>query len=232
MNAVKLLYQLQVLDSEWQERGQQLADVLSQLGETADLLSAREAVTEAEVALDRLRGKMRVRELDIAAVNEKLTQNQDRLYGPKARSPKELAALQEEAAAFRRRRSELEDGQLDLMIAIESAEVELDERRARLSQIESSWRADQASLQTEKENLEARLLELEEDCADQRSRIGSRDLALYDELKADLGGTAVVRLKQDICQFCRVNVPTGVARAVQRGEGTHYCPTCGRLLSS
>jgi hypothetical protein len=231
MNEVKLLYHLQSIDSEWQERNQQLADVLSQLGDTDELLSARKAVTEAEKALDDLRSKMRVRELDIAAVNDKLKKNQDRLYGSKVRSPKELASLQEEAAAFRRRRSELEDGQLDLMIAIEAAEAELEERRTRLSQLEASWRADQSSLLAEKENLETRLRELEDERSDQRSRIGSRELALYDELKADLGGVAVARLKQDICQFCRVNVPTGVARAVQRGEGMHYCPTCGRLLA-
>ncbi len=231
MNEVKLLYHLQSTDSEWQERNQQLADVVSQLGETDELLSARESVTEVEEALDDLRSKMRVRELDIAAVNDKLAKNQDRLYGSKVRSPKELASLQEEAAAFRRRRSELEDGQLDLMITIEAAEADLEERRTRLSQLEASWRADQASLQAEKEHLEARLVELEQECADQRARIGSQNLALYDELKADLGGIAVARLKQDICQFCRVNVPTGVAHAVQRGEGIHYCPTCGRLLA-
>lgn len=231
MSDVRLLYQLQVLDSEWQEINQRLADVVSQFGETEELLSAREAVTEAEKVVNALRGKMHARELDIAAVNDRLKTNQDRLYGSQVRSPKELASLQEEAAAFRRRRSELEDAELELMIAMEAAEADLDERRTRLAQIESLWRADQASLEAEKEHLEARLLELESERADQRLRINSRELAIYDELKADLGGVAVARLKQDVCQFCRVNVPTGVARAVQRGEGMHYCPTCGRLLA-
>jgi hypothetical protein len=146
------------------------------------------------------------------------------------RNPKELSSLQEEAAALRRRRSELEDRQLEFMIAIEDQEAELSERQARLRQIEATWRQDQQALTLEKEQLETHLAELEERCGSARGRIGAADLAVYDDLRDHLGGVAVVQLKQGICQMCGVNVPTGVARAVERGEGPHYCPTCNRIL--
>ena len=63
-----------------------------------------------------------------------------------------------------------------------------------------------------------------------RARIGAADLDHYDSMRSRLGGTAVVRLKKGICTACGVDVPTSMARAVERGDGMHDCPICGRLL--
>jgi predicted nucleic acid-binding Zn-ribbon protein len=230
VSTVKQLYRLQLVDAEWDQRSHRLAGVGAGLGVTGDVIRAREAVTEMEARLSGLRAEMRNLELEIASVNAKLRQNQDRLYGGRVRNPKELSNLQEEAAALRRRVSELEDRQLELMIAIEEDEAELAERQARQRQIEATWQEDQVSLQAEKGQLEHRLVELEEQRGALRNRISPADLALYDDLRRTLAGTAVVLLKGGICQACGVDVPTGVARAVERGEGVHYCPVCNRLL--
>lgn len=230
VSVVRQLYQLQLVDSEGAERGQRLVRVEEGLGESQDLIQAREAVAETDGSLGELRQQMLVLELDIDTVNSKLKQNQDRLYSGRVRNPKELSNLQEEAEALRRRISELEDEQLELMIGFEETEAELAERKARLRQIESMWRGGQASLQGEKDELELRLLELGEERDALRANIGAADLAFYDDLRQRHGGTAVVRLKRGICQTCGVDVPTSVARAVERGEGRHYCPVCSRLL--
>jgi predicted nucleic acid-binding Zn-ribbon protein len=230
MSVLRQLYQLQLVDNEWDEKSSRLGEVRENLGETNDLIRARKVVVEMEGELKGLGSQIRAVELDVATVADKLKKNQDRLYSGRVRNPKELANLQEEAAALRRRRSELEDKQLDLMIETEEDEAELAERQARLGQIEAAWRADQSALQAEKEELEFRLLELEEERSAMRARIGAADLAEYDDLRTNYGGLAVVVLKGGICQTCGVDVPTGVARAVERGEGFHYCPVCNRLL--
>jgi predicted nucleic acid-binding Zn-ribbon protein len=230
MSTVRQLYKLQLVDGEWDEKGGRLANVEASLGETDDLIRAREAVVETEGLLEKQRQVLRALELEIAGVEDKLKVNQERLYSGRVRNPKELSNLQEEAAALRRRCSELEDEELELMIAIEEDEAELAERQARLRQIEGSWRDEQAALQSEKEQLELRILELEEQREEMRARIGPADLALYDDLRDRGGGTGVALLKRGICQICGVDVPTGVARAVERGEGIHFCPVCNRLL--
>lgn len=232
MSVVRQLYRLQIVDSEWDEKQQRLAFVEESLGESDDLIRAREAITETEASLSDLRLELRALELDVAGVNAKLKQNQDRLYSGRVRNPKELSSLQDEAAALRRRRSELEDGQLELMIAIEEGEAELAERQARLRQIESTWREGQASLEEEKEEIKLRLLELEEERDGMRARIGASDLVLYDDLRQHEGGIAVALMRRGVCQACGVNVPTSMAKMVERGEGMHYCPICNRLLSS
>jgi predicted nucleic acid-binding Zn-ribbon protein len=230
VSVLRQLHQLQLVDSEHQDKTAQLAMVKAGLGESDDVIRAQEAVAETDAGLGHLQAQLRALELEIAGVNAKLKQNQDRLYSGRVRNPKELSNLQEEAAALRRRRSELEDRQLELMISIEELEAELSERQARSGQIEATWRAEQARLQAEKEDLELRLAELEEKREGMRAQIGARDLALYDGMLARLGGTAVTRLKRGICQACGVDVPTSMAAAVERGDGLHECPICGRLL--
>jgi predicted nucleic acid-binding Zn-ribbon protein len=207
---LRQLYQLQLVDSEHDDKSRQLAMVDASLGESDEVARAGEAVQETEASLVDLRAQLRALELETGGVNAKLKQNQDRLYGGRVRNPKELSNLQEEANALRRRRSELEDHELELMIAIEDTEAELAERKARLNQIESTWRQEQARLLAEKEDLELRLVELEEERESMRSRIGASDLAHYDGIRSRLGGTAVVLLKKGACTACGVDLPTSL----------------------
>ncbi len=230
MGVVRQLYQLQLVDSDWDEKAQRLQLVEERLGESQEVIRAREAVVEIEASLEIEGRELRALELDIASVNDKLKANQDRLYGGRVRNPKELSSLQEEAAALRRRRSQLEDGQLELMIAIEEDEAELAERQARLRQIETTWRDGQASLRAEKTELERQLAGLAEERDELRARVRAADLALYDDLRQRQAGTAVVLLRRGICQACGVDLPTSLATTVERGVGMHYCPVCNRLL--
>ena len=230
MSVLRQLYQLQLVDGEHDDKSRQLARVNEGLGESEEVRRAAEAVGETEANLADLRAQMRALELEIDGVTSKLKQNQDRLYSGRVRNPKELSNLQEEAAALRRRLSELEDRQLELMIFIEEAEAELSERQARHNLIEQNWRDEQARLRAEKEELELSLAELEEESENMRAQIGAADLGHYDGMRSRLGGTAVARLKKGICTACGVDVPTSMARAVERGDGLHECPICGRLL--
>jgi len=230
MSVVGQLNQLQLADSEWDTGSQRLAEVEQTLGPAGDVLQAQEAVGEVQKGIQQARARLRVLELEAGKLDAKLKTNQDRLYGGKVGSPKELSNLEDEAKSLRRSQSKVEDDELELMIAIEAQDAELAERQARLRQMEATWREGQAALLEEKEQLQARLAELEVLRVVLRERIGSADLSLYDDLRRSLGGTAVALLKRGICQSCGVDVPTGEARAVERGESPFFCPVCSRLL--
>jgi len=230
MSVIGQLYQLQRVDLEREEKSGHLAEVEACLGETDELKHARRMVAEMDDRLGQLRKQVRELELEVGTVEDKLKKNQDQLYGGYVRNPKELKSLQEEATALRRHRSQLEDRELELMIATEESESERAERQARLYQIEELWRTDQAGMFAEKEQLQQRLAELEEQQSGIRAEIGSKDLAFYDDLQGRLGGKGIALLKDGLCQGCWVDVPMTVARAVERGQGQNYCPICDRLL--
>ncbi|MFC2023636.1 zinc ribbon domain-containing protein [Chloroflexota bacterium] len=230
MSVVRQLYYLQLVDSEWDERAERLAEVKAQLGESEDLVRAREAVGETERDREKLVSNLRPLELEIGGLDAKLKVNQDRLYSGRVRNPKELSNLQEEATALSRRRSQLEDEQLELLISIEENEAEQSERQARLRQIEATWSDDQSALAAGKGQLEERLSELDDERVALRRRIPEVDLVAYDDLRERLAGTAIALLKGGICQVCGVDVPTRMAMAVDRGEGQNFCPVCNRIL--
>ena len=72
MSIVRDLYQLQLVDSEHQQKRSQLEEVNSNLGETAELVRARDEVVESQESLNKLRSQLRVLDLDVASVSSKL----------------------------------------------------------------------------------------------------------------------------------------------------------------
>ena len=63
MSVVRQLHYLQLVDSESDERGERLAEVVDQLGESNDLLRARAAVSKIEADLESLAAALRPLEL-------------------------------------------------------------------------------------------------------------------------------------------------------------------------
>lgn len=230
MSVLRQLYQLQLVDNEWDKIGERLTEVNTRLQATGDVARAEQAVRESEDKLRALRKDLNALELEVGSLDLKLKKNQERLYGGKVRNPKELSSLQDEAASLRRRRSELEDDQLELMIVVEEQEAELAERQARHRQIEATRRQQQSELLSEKTRLESLQADLRTERGEARARIGAANLARYIELRDRTGGSPIALLKRGVCQSCGVDVPTGVAWDVERGAGEHDCPICGRLL--
>ncbi len=230
MSVIGQMYRLQVVDAEWDEVSGRLAEAQASLGETEELRQARQQVADIQDRLGQFQKQMRELELETGGLDAKLKANQERLYGGRVRNPKELSGLQDEAAALRRRCSDLEDRQLDLMMTLESGEAELAESQARLRQVEEEWQAEQARLRAVEERLKEHLVDLEEQRAGMRDQISPADLALYDELRSRLGNNSIAALHSGICQVCGVDVPATMVRAVERNQGLNYCPICNRLL--
>ena len=230
MSVLGQLYRLQVIDAESDEKSERLVEVNANLGETDAVKQARQQVFDVEGRLGQMHKRMRELDLEVGGLDAKLKSNQERLYGGRVRNPKELAGLQEEAKALKRRRSDLEDQQLELMLGIEEGDAELAERRAQFQQAEAAWRADQAGLVSERDRLQLRLAELEDMRSGMRGQIRAGDLALYDDLRDRLGNNSIALIRSGICQVCGVDVPVTMVRTVERAQSFNYCPICNRLL--
>ena len=72
MSVIKDLYQLQLVDRECDQARVRLDNVLSQLGESAELIQARELASEGREVLGRLRARMRALDLEVAGLSDKL----------------------------------------------------------------------------------------------------------------------------------------------------------------
>ena len=230
MSQIQLLYQLQQLDSEMQEKKGRLGDVLRAQKETDALLQAQKRVETAVFTHKTALAAQKTlrQEMDILDSNKKRAGQ--RLYSGNVKNPKELSDLQSKIDSLGRRRTVLEDDMLELMMTVDDAEEEQADADTQLTKIEADWKVDQADLEKEKHTLALRLHKLGVERKTKTPLIEPPLLKKYDGIIARKGGLAVSRLRGDQCSGCRLNVSQQVMKRVNEGEIVE-CHSCGRLLA-
>ncbi|MCA9935860.1 MAG: hypothetical protein H6662_12190 [Ardenticatenaceae bacterium] len=229
MSQIHLLYQLQQIDSEFQDKRQRLAEVLHAQKETEELLAARKRAETAVAQLQTWQGQRQNLTLELDSINSKAKRSEQRLYSGNVKNPKELSDLQHEIASLGRRRGALEDEILEAMIMIEDAETEKAEADEQLAAITAHWEKSQAHLKKEQNELALRLHTLNEQRKQLAPRIDATQVAQYEQLRQKKHGLAVAGLKQNMCMGCRLTVSANKMKEAQEGKLV-YCGGCGRIL--
>ena len=230
MSKAERLYRLQTIDLEADARHSRLKEVKATLEGNEELPRVRQALQDEEKKLSRQRTKLRDRELEMQSLTDKIVSVEDRLYGGRIKNPKELANLQEEVQSLKRRKGELEDQVLEAMIEVEESEASVTEQRERLARLEAEWQETQARLSAEQNELISRLSQLKAERAGLQRAIEAGDLALYEDLRRRRGGQAVALLEGELCQACRVTLPTTKVQQARQGEALTLCSSCERIL--
>jgi len=190
---------------------------------------------ERSVAVDQrheLQRSQKRREDEVATIEGKVKDTEKTLYSGSVSSPKELGALQSEIAAMRARQSDLEDGILESMEALEALGSHLE-----------ALDDEQAALVTDQGLVAARLASTEAEIDEESSQVRSAREELvsslpaplverYEKLRTSLGGVAVARLSGDVCTSCHLSLPSvEVARVKKaRAEEPVSCVECGAIL--
>ena len=230
MSKAETLYRLQTIDLETDERNRRLKEVKAILEGNEELERARQALQGGEKKLSCQRTKLRDQELEMRSLNNKIASVEDRLYSGRIKNPKELGNLQDEVRYLKRRKGELEDQVLETMIEVEDSEANVTEQRERLARLEEEWQETQARLSAEQSELINRLSQLKAKRAKLLKTIEASDLALYEDLRLRRGGRAVALLEGELCQACRVTLPTSKAQQARQGKVLILCGCCERIL--
>lgn len=230
MSVAGILYRLQAIDLESEEKMRRMRILEGQFGETEPLRSAREALAAAEARLANARKTLRRRELAAGDLEAKIKTEEEKLYGGRLRNPKELAGLQEAIASMKRTFSSKEDEVLESLLEIDALEKQIATLQHRVREIEAAWKESQARLRAEYETLKARLAELNVGRSELAGQVSARDLALYEELRRKKAGRAVAMVSGVLCQGCGMTVPSSEAQRARQGEVLALCNNCGRIL--
>jgi hypothetical protein len=230
MSRVELLYRLQEVDAELDARRHRLQEVEASLGETDELVRARERLQREEAGYRRRQARLHDLELKMASLEDKIKSSEQRLYSGTVKNPKDLTSLQEELNYLRRRKSAEEDRLLEAMIGVEEQEATWQDAKAHWETTEATWTASQARLSEERDGLLTRLEELRALRADRQSAVNDADLRTYEDLRRRKNGTAVARLQGNTCACCHVEVPSSRWQQARHGEALVLCSSCGRIL--
>jgi predicted nucleic acid-binding Zn-ribbon protein len=214
----KLLYTLQRIDNHLTVKKRRYREVQGKLGESEALVKARAALKAANEELTHQRAVLRDRELETASTTAKLEATVERLYSGRVKNPKELTDLQKEVEYLRRRKTDLEDKQLEEMIALEQKTTRAAKANEEYTVMEAVWRTENAQLSQEYEELREELAKLLAQRKRVLKHITASDLDEYDALRRLRRGIAIVAVKNGMCRACNV----------QPGISSPAAPTTGK----
>ena len=155
-------------------------------------------------------------------------------YSGDRKTPEEAALHEASQAALREDQSKLEEGELELLAAIESLENRIGEHEAsRAVALEELDRAVEAIRAVEAE-VERELEGLAKDRHSLAERIPPDLLKAYDRVRAQAraAGRGAAQLSEGRCKGCRISLPSlEVTRMLAQPEDALIqCPQCRRVL--
>ena len=217
----------------------QLEHRRAHLSERTSVMDAEAAraitVTEVErVGLERLDHARRQHryEGEVAAVETRLAELNEKLYGGAITSPKEATSIQTEVGHLRKRQDDLEGQVLEIMETIEPLDGEL----ATLAVTGEAQDATIAAAQAILDDTEAEIVAELAASAERRdvavAGLEADVLARYEKGRPSFGSSAVVRFSGTDCSGCPYSMPAMEADRVKSlAAGTlSDCSECGRLV--
>lgn len=206
---------------------------LAELGATDDELARLETrLAEVEAVAAEAAKTQRRLEGELSLLESKLTELNAKLYSGVVSATRELQAMQHEAAALRERRAGLEDQVLEAMEGQETLDEELAGLRARRDELDArgaALRLAVAEAQAEVDRELAAHLAARTDAA---SAIPADVAALYDQLRAHLGGVAAAPLVNGRCGGCHLALPATEIDRLRKepADALVRCEQCERIL--
>jgi predicted nucleic acid-binding Zn-ribbon protein len=231
MTSAADLLALQDIDLKRDSRRALLADIESRLGESEELIAARESVNESERVLSDLQRQQREMEAQLQDLDAKIRPLETKLYDGSVRNPKELTDLQRDVDSLKARRSRLDDQGLAILEQVEDAMSDVASKRDTLKAAESAWQAEQGGLLSDRERAQRERSTFDGERDRWTAGMDRHALQLYESLRAKHQGRAVARIERGTCQGCRIGLPTHIVQRVRSGTVLVQCPTCERILA-
>ena len=166
------------------------------------------------------------------AVGARADEVNKRLYSGSIASPRELQAMQADIDMLHRRRSDLEDEELEVMEQRETLDAQLatlDAAIAGLQAVVAQLRETIAATESEIDDEIARETAARDGLA---KSIGEALLRDYERRRAQNRGAGAAKLIGTTCQACHLTVPSTEAERIRRSAGSEvaYCDNCSAIL--
>jgi predicted nucleic acid-binding Zn-ribbon protein len=232
-DALLTLLQLQRVDSTIDRLQGRLAHLPEQ--SALDALEARaeeldSQVAERQAVFDDVSTRQRRLDFEVDTLVQKIRAESGRLYSGVVSNAKELQGISREVEALKRRKSVLEDNDLEVMEERDGVEKQLEalttDRSSLAAEIERARVArDQAAGET---GLQLDAAEAER----QRwvPRVDPQLLKVYDTIRASKGGVGAAAMIDGTCQGCHMRLPAQEAERVRTTGGLVRCDECQRIL--
>lgn len=194
------------------------------------LAEIEKSLGDQQAAVDEATTRQKKIDGDIELMSQKIAAEQERLYSGNINSPKELSHLQAELESLRRRKSSLEDADLEVMEEREGKEKELERLQEEQSTLQTTIEEATVNRDRAAEDIDAQLGEARVQRGEWLPKFDDETLEFYDGLRASRGGVAIAALEGGTCQGCHIKLPAQEYEKVKQSAGLVYCDECRRIL--
>lgn len=231
---IKPLLELQRVDSASDRLHARRANLPEQ--QALDELTARRAEvakahTDRSGSLKEIVSAQTRLEGEVSMLEDKIKKESERLYSGEISNPKELAGIQAELDALRRRKSHVEDQLIEVMEGREAAEKEAGDHDAQLADLdrrieEATAKRDEAAV-----DIAGELERLAGEREALRPGLPAELLELYDDIRKRKEGVAAAALEGNVCRGCNVELTPVAMDEIKRSDDPIIrCENCRRLL--
>jgi predicted nucleic acid-binding Zn-ribbon protein len=232
MSQSQMLFHLQQIDTQLDRAQARINEIEQSLMGNPELQQAETALSTAQEQLDAEIQSLDHAEKLVHDQSIKISQSEAALYGGKIRIPKELQDLQNEVAALKRYLEKLEDRQLECMLTVETAQLCLHNAEFIYNQAKAAWTEQTAHLRNEVTQAHILTNRLKAERAAAFSPIPTELLTIYENLRKQRNGVAVVQVEGKSCAACGTTLAPAILQSIQSSQILVRCPTCNRILYS
>ena len=230
MSEARILYEVQKIELDILERARRVKQIAAELAEGKELRAAAKAVSAAEAEATALQKQMRELERQTETVAAKRKATETRLYSGSVTSPKEMQDMQLEIESLTRRRDELDDDLLELMLERDEAEETTVAEKAALDTIQRRLKLRDAALNRERDKLNGEINQLREARKATAAGVSEAIFRVYGELRASKANRPVAELRDKVCGACGIRQDQSIVAALNSDAGLVNCGSCGRIL--
>jgi predicted nucleic acid-binding Zn-ribbon protein len=182
-----------------------------------------------EEHLDALKKRYRESENRIQDLTVQIAKSDEKLHAVKTN--KEYQSSLKEIEDLKTKVSGIEDGMLEDLEAIESAENEVHRARQEIEDLRNDIAGELEAINAGAEQDRRELADVEQQYAQRTADIQGPLLSKYETIRAKQpDAVAVCEVIEAVCQGCNVNIPPQLFNDLQRRSKLILCPKCMRIL--
>ena len=233
--ALHILLEVQGLDTQADQLARrrstlpQRAELAALDADVRDLEAGRSTTGARASALGRDQKRL---EDEVATLEAKAAGTDRQLYSGTVTAPRELQALQDEAASLRRRIGALEDQLLVVMEDLEPVAAEVEALDVALAAAAGRAAALRATVAAEERAIDDELAQVAASRAALAGNVPPDLLTRYERIRKRVGGVGIARLDGHRCTGCHLELPNREVDELRRAPADQVVlhEECGRIL--
>lgn len=225
----KYLIELQVIDIQIYSLNTRLNDIPVELENKNKEFEQKKAyLNELEEKMKGLLVKRKKEELELSSKEENVTKLQAQLY--QIKTNKEYTAMIKQIEGLKADDSLIEDQILNMLVELDSLKIEIEKEKESLHREERKLNEEKAKLEEERKNIEQELVGFNHKRGQITPKIEPKILKNYERVLKNKNGLALVRVVNNACQGCFLNLPPQVVNEIRMYERIVTCGMCARIL--